>query len=181
MRTTLLDKQLIPPCGMNSAIRSRYLQEKDNCRGCSIDDDSKPKYCTVCRIGNCESLGYAAARYCLACERYPCARLKCLDKPYRTRYGMSMNDNLRVIEDKGITEFAKLEVIQWKYSRCGECLCVHREQCMFCGAKRHKRRAVNGTKSLPALDYAKRSTLSPTSKNDTGRHLRKFLEHPASR
>ena len=92
-----------------------------------------------------------------------------------------MIDNLRVIEDKGITEFAKLEAIRWKCFRCGECLCVHREQCLFCGAKRHKRWAVDGAKSRPALDYAKRSTLSPTSKNDTGRHSRMFLEHPASR
>ncbi|MBN2747249.1 MAG: hypothetical protein JXR34_11035 [Bacteroidales bacterium] len=67
------------------------------------------------------------------CEKYPCKRLKNLDKRYRTKYGMSMLDNLENIKSLGIEKFVELEQERWRCSNCGELLCVHRTSCLKCG------------------------------------------------
>ena len=38
-------------------------------------------------------------RYCYECDGFPCARVKRLDKRYRTKYEMSMIENLEYIRD----------------------------------------------------------------------------------
>jgi hypothetical protein len=72
------------------------------------------------------------------CEKYPCLRLKNLDKRYRTRYGMSMIENLGIIKNLGIAKFFEMEQNRWKCHECGEMLCVHRFFCLKCGTKRDK-------------------------------------------
>jgi hypothetical protein len=38
-------------------------------------------------------------RYCYECDEFPCARVKRLDKRYRTKYEMGMIENLEYIRD----------------------------------------------------------------------------------
>ena len=57
------------------------------------------------------------------CKDLPCKRLKSLDKRYRTKYGMSMIDNLQYIKKHGIRNFLKKEEKKW--TRKNEVLCVH--------------------------------------------------------
>jgi hypothetical protein len=40
--------------------------------------------------------------FCFKCEKYPCDKLKHLDKRYRTKYVMSMIENLENIKKNGI-------------------------------------------------------------------------------
>jgi len=47
-----------------------------------------------------------------------------------------MIENLENIRDYGIREFIKIEKSRWKCPECGKILCVHREDCEYCGAKR---------------------------------------------
>jgi len=70
------------------------------------------------------------------CEKFPCARLKNLDKRYRTKYKMSMLENLENIKKFEIKKFVKFEQKRWKCPKCGELLCVHRDSCLNCGEKR---------------------------------------------
>lgn len=70
------------------------------------------------------------------CETFPCARLKNLDKRYRTKYGMSMLENLENIIKFGINKFVKSEQKRWKCLKCGELFCVHRDTCLKCGEKK---------------------------------------------
>jgi hypothetical protein len=71
-------------------------------------------------------------KYCFLCDSFPCVRLKHLDNRYRTKYGMSMIGNLENIRKFGIRHFIKTEKERWSCPECGEILCVHKPQCLYC-------------------------------------------------
>ena len=105
MKTSLsIKSQLIAPCGMNCGICMAYLREKKRCPGCRGSDESKSSYCVNCRIKNCVELKKYNVKFCFDCEKIPCDRLKRLDKRYRTKYNMSMLENL---ESKSLTVLEK--------------------------------------------------------------------------
>jgi len=130
-----IKSSLIAPCGMNCRLCHAYIREKKVCPGCYGNDNLKSKSCAMCRIKNCEIIQAGKVRYCFACEKYPCANLNHLDKRYRTKYGMSMIDNLEVIKHSGMRNFIKQEKERWACSTCGEIICVHKESCIFCGTR----------------------------------------------
>jgi hypothetical protein len=59
--------------------------------------------------------------------------LKHLDKRYRTKYEMSMIENLGNIKNFGIRKFLKNEDVRWTCSQCGGTICVHKKYCIDCG------------------------------------------------
>jgi hypothetical protein len=133
-----MNASLIAPCGMNCAICIGHLREKKQCPGCNAMDEEKAVYCRKCIIKNCDVLKEKNMKFCSGeCEKYPCKRLKNLDKRYRTKYGMSMLENLENIKKYGIEQFVEQEQIRWKCPECGEILCVHRTSCLKCGKKRY--------------------------------------------
>ncbi len=132
---TLRSTSLIAPCGMNCSICLGYLRAKDKCPGCRGIDIHKPGYCIRCRIKNCAHLQNKKPGFCFQCEKFPCARLKQLDKRYRTRYGMSMIENLENIRRFGLRKFVANEKVRWACPDCGGTICVHRGYCYSCGKK----------------------------------------------
>ena len=136
---TTIPVNLIAPCGMNCRLCLGYIRERDRCPGClSIDNhqNQKSKYRIACRIKNCEQISKGKIKYCSErCDRFPCARLKQLDKRYRSRYGMSMSDNLKMINESGIRHFIRNEKVKWACPECDEMLCVHRPTCLSCNYK----------------------------------------------
>ena len=62
--------------------------------------------------------------------------LKHLDKRYRTKYNMSMIENLENIMNFGIRKFLKNEDIRWTCFQCGGTICVHKGYCVDCGKKK---------------------------------------------
>jgi hypothetical protein len=132
--------RMIAPCGMNCGLCIGHLREKRPCGGCfKINDANKPNVCRSCTIVNCEHLAETASGFCYDCKKYPCTRLKNLDKRYRTNYGMSMIENLGNIGKLGIEKFVESEQDKWKCSVCGELLCVHRTSCLKCGTERNSK------------------------------------------
>jgi hypothetical protein len=123
---------LIAPCGMNCRLCYRYIRDKEACPGCRGDDSLKAISCFRCRIKNCEKIVNAGLKYCFGCDRYPCVRLKNLDKRYRTKYGMSMIDNLESIRKSGIRRFIRNEKERWTCPKCGGTICVHSPRCPSC-------------------------------------------------
>lgn len=124
---------LIAPCGMNCGLCIAYLRKKNPCSGCyKINDVNKPEACRSCKIVNCELLIETESGFCYDCKKYPCLRLKNLDKRYRTKYGMSMIENLLYIKNQGLDEFLKNEEDKWKCKVCGFGLSVHRNFCLNC-------------------------------------------------
>lgn len=135
--TTTIHSDLIAPCGMNCRLCWGYIREKNTCPGCrniGNKESQKSKYRTRCVIRNCEKLAEGNWRFCsVDCSSYPCARLRNLDKRYRTRYGMSMIENLNMIHKEGIRKFIRNEKLKWICPECGHMLCVHRPACLTCG------------------------------------------------
>jgi uncharacterized OB-fold protein len=58
--------------------------------------------------------------------------VKHMDKRYRTRYNMSVIENLENIQRLGIRKFVANEKIRWACPNCGGMICVHRQYCYRC-------------------------------------------------
>lgn len=134
---TIIKSDLIAPCGMNCALcMARLIRVKDHCPGCRGDKVNKPKNCLNCVIVNCDHFQETNQKYCSSkCEKYPCTRLKNLDQRYRSKYHMSMIENLTSIENNGIRAFVRDEKTRWTCLECGGTICVHRGFCSTCGAE----------------------------------------------
>jgi hypothetical protein len=113
-----------------------YLREKNRCPGCRGADTNKPVTRVGCKIKKCEFFQKRKAKFCFECEMFPCGNLKHLDKRYRTRYHISMIENLRNIRDIGIREFLRNEDSRWTCPQCGGTICVHKGYCSICGRKK---------------------------------------------
>lgn len=132
-----MDEKLIAPCGMNCGVCISYLAMKNDlnrqgfkrfyCEGCL------PRGKNCLHMGNrCEALRKGLVRFCYECENFPCTRLKALDKRYRTKYHMSMIENLEFIKKHGINRFLEKEEVKWRCSECGEVICCHNGLCLNC-------------------------------------------------
>ena len=134
MQEEKFESELIAPCGMNCGICISLFgytmngrKRKHPCNGCR----SRDKKCAFLKK-QCDSLAAGQVEYCFECTDFPCERLKALDKRYRTKYGMSMIENLKFIQTKGIKHFLKNEEERWKCSTCGGVICVHNRTCYAC-------------------------------------------------
>lgn len=118
---------LIAPCGMDCAICTAFLREKNRCNGCTAANGKGSRNCT---LASCMQV---KDRYRHTCEEFPCRRLKQLDKRYRTKYHMSMLENLAAINKDGIRAFVKSERERWTCTTCGGTIDVHHYRCSACG------------------------------------------------
>lgn len=111
---------------MNCSLCMAYLREKNRCTGCR-EEDEEPISITRCAIRACAVLRQMGWKFCSSkCWKYPCARLKALDKRYSTKYGMSMIENLEKIRAGGIRRFLDSEVKRWV--RGAKVFCMHNKK-----------------------------------------------------
>ena len=133
----MMKEELIAPCGMNCSLCISYLFfEKDlnkkgfhrtYCPGCI----PRGKHCT--HMGDsCKAMKEGSVRFCTECAAFPCERLKSLDKRYRTKYHMSMIENLRAIQKDGMEQFLEKEEEKWRCPVCGGTICCHNGLCLEC-------------------------------------------------
>ena len=132
------NSDLIAPCGMNCALCIAYQFRQNDvnqygfhrqyCPGCL------PRGRNCLHMGDsCELLRDGKVRFCYECSDFPCKRLKSLDKRYRTKYHMSMIENLEFIKDQGMQAFLDKEGRQWTCEKCGSHLiCCHNGLCLSC-------------------------------------------------
>ena len=131
-----LKTSIVAPCGMNCGLCLGYHRTKNKCAGCNSTSSNKPYHCINCSIKLCDSLSANRSKYCFNCKKYPCTRIKNLDKRYKAKYGMSMIENLNTIKEIGIRKFVQQEKERWACPKCGNIICVHRDSCLMCGTKR---------------------------------------------
>lgn len=124
--------ELIAPCGMNCRLCRAYQREKNQCKGCKGDNAAKLAYCLKCVIRNCSTIENNTTGLCYECDKFPCRRLKQLDLRYRTKYQMSMIENLERIKQYGMDAFLQNEEIRWTCKKCGNIICVHHSICLVC-------------------------------------------------
>jgi len=67
----------------------------------------------------CDLVGKGLIRFCYECSDYPCRRLKDLDERYRTKYHMSMIENLYFIKSERDGLISGKEVAKWRCPECG--------------------------------------------------------------
>lgn len=140
----MIDK-LIAPCGMNCNLCYAYQRDKNKCLGCNIDISRMPNSCLKCIIRNCDVILNSDSGFCYECEQYPCRRLKDLDKRYRTKYHMSMLENLEFIRAKGLQTFVSSEGKRWACPHCGSIICIHHKCCSKCNYS-YKEQNIAGLK-----------------------------------
>jgi hypothetical protein len=122
--------EMIAPCGMNCNV----------CRAV-LDKEGKNKKCPGCvpremgcihGKGLCEELVRSEVRFCYKCDDFPCARLKRLDKRYRTRYHYGFIEALEFIRENGMKNHLANEKTLWKCPECGGTVCIHNGKCYKC-------------------------------------------------
>ena len=126
------DRSLIAPCGMNCGTCIAYLRQKNRCPGCRINSADKAVSVRSCIITKCDHLQSTASEFCYECEKFPCKRLKQLEKRYSTKYNTSFFENLKIIKEKGIDSFLRFESARRTCRNCGSVLSVHRAYCLYC-------------------------------------------------
>lgn len=129
----IMNTRSIAPCGLNCELCSGFQREKDRCVGC-LRAGGKPSYCTSCKVKLCPEKKGKATTLCSKCQKYPCKRIKDLNKRYSNKYGESNIDNLSMIQEIGLSSFIEFEKDKWKCRQCGTYLCVHKGTCPACGA-----------------------------------------------
>jgi hypothetical protein len=122
---------------IHGAYRTRKLASKiSHCTSCL----ERNKNCAFIKR-DCAKLRKKLIRFCYECADMPCNNLAKIDKHYRARYGMSMIENQRMIENKGMTTFLKREAETYRCQECGDIASVHDGKCYFCGHQGDKPRA----------------------------------------
>ena len=139
-KSTSIPTKLVTPCGMNCRLCRAYNRDKNPCSGYRGDDSRNPQYVVRCKIKTCEEAKHGKYKYCNECNKCPCKRLRQLDKRYRSKYGMSMLDNLDEIKQLGIRRFIANQKERWVCPECGRLLCVHKPQCLSCGFEWYENR-----------------------------------------
>lgn len=124
----MTQQQLVAPCGMNCALCQAYQGKGLAYHGCGHGGERKA--CQNCSIQKCENKKI----FCFECTQYPCKRLKALDKRYRTKYHMSMLENLALIQANGLDEFVRQQNERYRCSSCGKLRTVHQDSCLYCAA-----------------------------------------------
>lgn len=139
-----MEEKLIAPCGMNCGVCVSYLAMMHDlkkkgfnrmyCAGCR----PRGKNCTFMK-DKCNLLGKGLVRFCYECADFPCRRLKDLDKRYRTKYHLSMIENLELIQKSGMEKFLEKEEAKWRCQECGGVICCHNGLCLNCGLDKLRR------------------------------------------
>lgn len=132
IQSVSFEKHLIAPCGMNCGTCIGYLRDKNKCPGCRIISSDKAISVNRCIIPGCSYLQKTTSKFCYDCEKYPCQRIKNLDKRYRTKYRTSFIENLTMIKEKGLESFLVFEAKRRTCENCGSVLSVHRDNCIKC-------------------------------------------------
>ena len=105
----ILNKNLIAPCGMNCGLCVMHLRKENKCPECMSGRKVNGR-CIKCGIKLCRE---RKGEYCFDCNKFPCERLKRLDKRYCDKYEMSEIENLKIIKEKGIESFLAQEEKKW--------------------------------------------------------------------
>jgi len=136
MQPAKFTPDLIAPCGMNCGICKAYLAysrgvpkergKVTHCSGCL----PRNKNCFIKR--GCKKLAKNKVKFCYECNDMPCANLERLDRRYRTRYNMSMVENLKELKEKGINQFLRNQRKKYNCPACGDVISVHDGKCYAC-------------------------------------------------
>lgn len=133
-----MNQDMIAPCGMNCGTCIYYIFaskdlnkagfHKTYCPGCV----KRGQGCTYAMSKKCDKIKNATIRFCYECETFPCKGLKHLDTRYKTKYNMSMIQNLQDIKTIGMQAFLLQQQAKYTCPNCGDIKCTHNGLCLGC-------------------------------------------------
>lgn len=133
-----MDKKSVAPCGVICDLCYGFQRQENKktvkCVGCN-HTGNKPNHCNMCAKKLCPEKEGDETLRCSACQKFPCRKIKDLDKRYQKNYGVSIIQNLKDIEEIGMESYIKREKEKWTCKNCGELLSVHKDSCVHCGSK----------------------------------------------
>ncbi len=129
--TTLIQIEQIAPCGITCAACRAHLRQRKPCPGCRFDGPGKPAHCQNCKIEACTAA--QGIQFCFACPTFPCDWIKHIDKRYRLRYHLSLEDQLIHLKAVGPARYLSEETARWTCPDCGGVICLHDQFCSECG------------------------------------------------
>lgn len=126
-----LDQNFIAPCGVNCLACSAYLSDKKPCPGCrSPMEEQLRKSCQSCVKKRCAF--EQGLHWCFKCGKFPCSRVKSLDKRYRENYNVDLIQNgLDARAD--MEAFLKSQRERFLCKVCGGVIDQHHQICSDCG------------------------------------------------
>ena len=124
---------LIAGCGINCGACYAHLRPKNKCPGCNAPGSDKMPHCDHCKIKNCDFLKGNPGSFCSGCPKFPCQRLKQINKRYSARYHEELILNLRKIQTEGIDHFFEEDIQKRTCSQCGHVINLHTRVCSGCG------------------------------------------------
>lgn len=128
-----MNQKGLAPCGVICEVCLAFQRTANPCSGCG-SDGPKPYHCTICSIKRCDEKQGDAMLPCSECVKFPCRRIRGLSKRYTMKYGEDILANFTAREKLGDKAFLTMELARWKCATCASLLCVHRENCLSCGA-----------------------------------------------
>lgn len=123
-------KRMMAPCGIHCSFCYVHHRDKKTCDGCRSDKGFTPVSCSKCKIKHC--VHEKSLTYCSECKKYPCQLIKRLDKSYQLRYGESIIDNLKKVDEMGLEAFIEYDKKRLTCKACGGYLNVHEKKCHQC-------------------------------------------------
>lgn len=125
---------VIAPCGLVCDLCRAFQREQKRCTGCQVPGGYKAGYCDRCSIVLCQQKIDKPGLQCYQCQKYPCRRLRDLDKRYSTRYAESLVANFELLQTGGRSALTEAIVAKWTCQNCGSLLSVHDPTCLTCRA-----------------------------------------------
>lgn len=87
-----IEQNMIAPCGVNCLACSAHLDNKNPCPGCCAAVDLiTRKSCRNCVKKKCAF--EKDLQWCFECSRFPCARIKSLNRRYQQNYNVDLVQN----------------------------------------------------------------------------------------
>ena len=130
--------EIVAPCGINCGVCKAYLayvhevprqrNRVTHCAGCR----PRAKNCYIKRGCKTKKLTRGKIPSCSQCDMMPCEKLAYLDRRYRTHYSLSLVENLKTLEEKGMDEFLRLQEEKHSCPVCGDVVSVYYGKCYGC-------------------------------------------------
>jgi len=125
-------RKYLAPCGIDCKLCARHMDKKrPPCLGCLNGGSPTSVHCKTCRIRLCAF--DQGLQYCFECGKFPCRRIKTLEKRYREHYGFLLMEVSQIARQDGVDALLKRQLAAHTCPDCGGLISLHTRQCSECG------------------------------------------------
>ena len=127
-----IEREYLAPCGVNCMLCSRHMdQKRPPCLGCLNGGSPTSTHCKTCRIKLCAfNQGFHG---CFECGKFPCKRIKTLEKRYREHYGYLLMEVAQTARQEGVDTLLAQQLAAHTCPDCGGLISLHTRRCSECG------------------------------------------------